>query len=233
MSRNLPDEYILKVNAEEGGEKPEAEGGAGETDINKLRSSYDTKVAELEKQLKDLSEKASSSEAKLNQSTVYGTTYAELVKKIDEIDPEDEKAPQRLRAVALEIADAGAQARSFLADVNVRYKDTLADKGALEIAMEAGGSTATYKAELLKARNDTEMRQLINEIKERVGKETKAKQGQGESTRRVDNGQGRATGSDLLKELQDIDVTTPEGRAKFAEKEKEFKRRIEATTATR
>lgn len=232
MSRILPDEFILKTTDADGGEKPEDQGGAGETDINKLRSAYDAQVAELQKQLREVSDKASASEAKLSQNTVYGSAYVELTKEIHEIDLEDEKAAARLKEVALKIADAGAQARSIVADVNVRYKETLAEKGALEIVQEAGGSTGTYKAELMKARNDTEMRQLILEIKERVSKEMKAKQGQPEQ-RRVDNGQGRASSSDLLKELQDIDVTTPDGAKKFAEKEKEYKRRIEQAAGAR
>lgn len=216
------------------GNGDDAGGGGkdGETDVSKVRATYDKQIAELNKTVKDLQDKLEKDDKDANLTAARQRALGEVQKQIKRMQDEDDD-PERLRKTALEIIEGigGYYADSAATNAHLQgvYKDTLAESLAQEIAFENGGSPATYKATLLKAKNEDLMRADALRLKAETRGQNGTGNSNGNSQRRPspDSGRGSPSSRNLLDQMKGIDVTTPEGAKEWQEKRRSIARELE------
>lgn len=214
----------------ENDQKPN-EGEQQPSDIDKLRSEYDSKLAEANKANSDLQERLDRLDAAMKAGSQTDADLGAIQKRIDAVDRSDPaKALAAMEDIALELGGAFVNSKVQGAQIAGLYKDSLANYYAAEIAAVHGGDPKTYAKELKeKSTTDTQMKANADLLREKVGIEKQKKGGNGGGDNadaggryRVDDGRGAPVRTDLLKKMQDIDVTTPEGRKEWEEQEKSF-----------
>lgn len=240
MTRYAPDD------GDDGGEDGDGGGGGGDdkgkTEIDKLRSEYDSQLAELRKQLKDATEKLDGS-ARETEAQVAQRRAAEAVaNRVKEIDAETDadKALALSRKLIDDLNGEYVTRVGTVATLDGQVKTLMAEKLALSIQFEHGGDVDTYKTRLLRknTRETMEAEARLIELEVKAGGNGGRKSGGdnggsgGDNNRRqVDGGRGNASRTNILTEMADIDVTTPEGMAAWREKRAGFKKRIEAAAS--
>lgn len=231
MFRNLGDPILHYAPEDGGGDDGDKDkGGGGESDLDKLRSEKDGEIARLQASLTENADKLRDLQALINRGKAVSGDLSNVQAKLEKLPDDPDKALEELKEMALDLAADLAETRVAKTDIDSRYKEARAEAYANAIAAESGGSAATYKAELLKAKNESEMKSSYESLAEKTRKEKDSAKGNGnERQRQVDGGSGRAVDQDLLREMQDIDVTTPEGREEWEKKQAAFRRKIEAT----
>lgn len=212
-------------------------------DIDKLRSSLDQRNAQTAKErdeLKTAMSRLQEEIAQLKGTAASDATLSTFQARLSQLDGIEDPAVavQQAKAIAFEAARAAVTLNTIRAEIDGKNHRNQARAAALEIAHEHGGDASEFQDRLMKAQNEAQLEaeaKLI--IAERLME--KAKEGSKEApakseeraARQVDRGSGSAVRSNLIEEMNNIDVTTPEGRQKWAEHEKEFRRKINALSA--
>lgn len=204
-------------------------GGGGaepqKSDIDKLRSEYDTKVAALEKQLKALAEETSKSSSETESKTVYNNAAQEVAVLLKELDTHKEPAAAlaKARATIESLGHHYATQKSEVHKVQSMYKDARAEAFAASIQFESGGDVNTYKAQLMKAKTLPEMELMAANLRLEVGSKKKTSS---TPLPKPDGGSGIPARTNVLKAMEDIDISTPEGRKQWEENRNKFRKAI-------
>lgn len=240
--REYLDMLLYAPEGDDGGDDGDQAGGGGDgeaktsPEIAALQSKYDKEVAELREKLTALESEKDTDSKTATQQRAYDAVVAEVQDRLRELQADDDTDPKALAKKAhdiiLDLGTKYATQRSLSVKVQGQYKETLAKSLAMEIVSEHGGSTATYQARLLKASTEEAMAASAELIKAEVMKENfKANPNQKSNGRTVDNGRGSAVRTDVLREMNDIDVTTPEGKQKWEENRERFRKTVQAGRA--
>lgn len=215
-----------------GGPEPDSE----ESDIDKLRSQYDSEMAALRKELKELKDAKGTDDYQSQTDREYAAAQSYVNTLVKKLDEEKDPAKAVLLAKQLLQNDIGrnyglAYAQSKVNDTKLR--NAQAERYAIELTGEFGGSVASHKAQLLEAKTEADMRASFLELRLSLGKEKKPKGSKSDSTEsrpRIDRGGGGAARTNILSEMEDIDLSTPEGQKKWQEKRGEFRRKLDAVS---
>lgn len=221
--------------AEEGDEDVDEQpsGGGGddeESDIDKLRSSYDTEIAALKKELAALKSSKDTEDIDSISQREYAAAIGYvngLVRKLDE-EKDTAKAVALAKSLISDLGNKYGQSWSAFKANDTKLRNAMAESYAAQLSSEFGGSVASHKAQLLEAKTEDAMRTKFFELSLNLGKEKKPKgKAADESKPRIDRGKGGSAHTNVLTEMEDIDLSTPEGQKKWQEKRNEFKRKLE------
>lgn len=225
--------HFAEENKEPQGDEGDEPKGGGEpqSDIDKLRSEYDSKLAELTNKLKEYEDRAEQSTkgaAATRARNAVLKTVQDVKKEIETVKAAD---PQKALDLALGHIDSlgmsFADTKQYSVTVEDSYRDTLAGSLAAGIMFENGGDVQTYKKQLLKAKTEDEMRLSAEKLKlETAGNKRTNGNGNGNGNRQLDGGRGAPSRGNVLKDMEDIDITTPEGRKKWEENRAKFHKEI-------
>lgn len=236
-------ENALKFAEESDEPEDENPGGSGgddgesdqETDINKLRSSYDSQIAELNRKIAEFQKKAEEQ----SSTSVWSTEYNRAKQEIDgylanlgqEKDPA--KALEYARGVLQYIAPRYGSFAANSVQSDQMYKNAEAERYAFMLKAEVGGDVNSHKAQLLQAKTIDEMTLKFERMQLELAKERKPRRDSNSSNSpnppRIDRGGGGASRTNVLREMEDIDLSTPEGQKKWQDSRSSFRRKIEAT----
>jgi hypothetical protein len=226
--------------ADEDADNPDDESGGeggdeGESDVDKLKSSYDTKIAELSKKLKDMEDKASEADFSTQSAQAYQTAVNEVNGLISRAKTETDKAKALdlvLNALPT-LATAYGNSRHGFVQTQSLLKAEKAERLASQLQFAHGGDVASYKARLMEAKTQDEMQVKYMQIDLEVAKGGKGKKADNNrGGPRIDGGgRGGPARTNVLKEMQDIDVSTPEGQEEWRKKSSGFRRKLSGTGA--
>lgn len=227
--------YMAEHDGGDDGDDDDDQGGGGEpqSDVDKLRAEYDKKIADLNKELKDLKDK----EENAQKGTAGRQARARALAVVNNVKKELEAAkadPAKLYDVALQHVEAlgsnYADSSAFGAEVEGMYRESLAESLANVIQFSNGGEVATYKKQLLAAKTDSEMRLLADKLKlETAGRRRQnGNSNNGDRPRQPDGGRGSPTRTNIQSEMSGIDPTTPEGRKQWEEKRSKFQKELQS-----
>jgi hypothetical protein len=215
----------------DGDDDEQPKGGDGgkddEGDVDKLRATYDSQIAELNKKLKEMEEKSSEG----NFDSVYTAAAGEVGGLLTRINAEKDaaKALEAIKAALPGLGTKYGQSRFAEAKLQSKLKSAQADRFATQLQFESGGDVNTYRTRLLEAKNEDQMEVIFQKIQIEVAKEGKPKGKPQSNAPRVDRGSGSASRTNVLDEMADIDLSTPEGQKQWEEKRKSFKAKIGAS----
>lgn len=238
---NLMTRYAPEGDDGDGGDGGDA-GGGGKDPIAELQSKYDTDMAELRRQLKEASDKLDNRDKESEAQVAQRRAAEAVANRVREIDAETDadKALALSRKLIDELNGEFVGRVGAVATLDGQVKSLMAEKLALTIQFEHGGDVDTYKTRLLRktTREAMEAEAKLIELEVKAagngGKRNGNNGGNGDGDggrRQVDAGRGSASRTNLLNDMKDIDVTTPEGRAEWEKKRAGFKQRIEAAAA--
>lgn len=236
MNYKLYETDDILMFAEEGEEEEGDVGGGGEededepSDVDKLRSTYDSKLAALQKELDEFKSKAEKSSTDSESRKAYLDAY----KAVDDLMVEAKNATDKAKALdALlvhlpNIAHAYGVANQGFVSNYTKFKSAQAERLAFELKSEYGGSIDSYKARLMEAQNEADMRVRFYEIEREASKAPKKRNSDREDRPRIDRGGGSASRTNVLREMEDIDLSTPEGQKQWQEKRGSFRKKLES-----
>jgi hypothetical protein len=216
---------------------PKGKSGGGTSDIDKLKSVYDKRESELQGQLTTLNARLKEIEAERSQDVIISRVKAEF----DQIDFENKDgALEKLTELINRVTNSLSRSESLRA-ADAEYAQTQAvNYYALKLVTEHGGEFETYRRELEKAKTLDALELAHGKLELQVMREAGDKPGNGSANgngpgqrQSVDEGRGGAVTSSLLKEMDDIDVTTPEGQRLWEEKEASFEKRLRELNGAR
>jgi hypothetical protein len=202
-----------------------------EADLNNLRSTYDRQLSDARSEISNLSNKIKEIETKDASAQIVKDVEARLSQIDFTADDALEKVTDLTRVLARNLSRLDEQAASDASFAQTTYADNLA----LQLVLEHGGDFEVYRRQLHQEPNAERMKLAADKLALQLDREGKAKENVSNgNTQRMDEGRGGAAqGSTLLKEMQDIDVSTPEGMAAWDKKEAEFERRLRQTAKAR
>lgn len=227
--KHRPEDFLRFAddNEESGGGDDAPVGGGKEekSDVDKLRSEYDAKVSALEKQLKELATKSNSDSVETEAEMEKNRAVNEVRTMLNKLSGAKDAAAglEIARGIIADIGTLYATSKAEAYRQSAGSKEARADALAAEIQFDAGGDVATYKAQLMKAKSQDEMRLIATNLRlELGGKKRQTTQTQP----KPDQGRGSSTRTNVLKAMEDIDLSTPEGRKQWEEKRAGFRKAI-------
>lgn len=227
------DEEVDEGEDEENGGTPDPETEEESTDIDKLRSTYDSKLAEMEKELKKFREDSSKSTTQSQAQTAYNTALQEVYGLVNKAKTETDKAKalDTLLEALNGFAPRYGQFVSGYTTSQLSLREAQAERFAMQLQHENGGTVEAYKARLLDGNpNQDQMKYRFLEIQVEGQSNKKRKPKDAQPTGKIDRGSGGAARTNVLREMEDIDLSTPEGQAEWKAKSPGFRRKLEPAT---
>lgn len=219
-----------------------------QADLDALRSSSDKRIAKTQKERDALANQMAQLQqelAALKSSSTNDVRLAQIQAELNRLDAIEDPATALAQAkqIALQATQAALTLDRIRSEIDGKHHKAAAQAASLRLAQEYGGKAERYQERLM---NVSSEQQFESEVKliaaERMQKtarkeaKTASKTAAGQApasgrnpARSVDRGAGSAVRGDLVAEMNAIDVTTPEGRKQWAEKEREFKAKIAAS----
>jgi hypothetical protein len=219
---------------DDGDEQEEPKGGGKpQSDVDKLKSEYDSKIAELNKELKALKDQSEAQTKGVagRQARARALATVNNVKKAIE---EAKADPAKLYEIAISnvefLGKNYADTSSYYADTEDLLRDTMAESFANVIHFQNGGEVATYKKQLLAAKTEDEMKLMRDKLLlETQGRRRRNGNGaEGERPRNPDGGRGSPTRVNIQSEMSNIDPTTPEGRKECEKQRVKFQKELQS-----
>lgn len=237
MNWKLYNEALMFAEESDESDEPEEEFSGGgeeseESDIDKLRSTYDATIADLRKELKALKEQSD----KDSTDSVWNTAYANAKREVDgfleklssEKDPA--KAVEYAKSALAYLAPKYGSYAASNVKTDLMYKNAEAERFAYMLKAEVGGDTNSHKAALMDSKTIDEMRLKFERMQFELSKKQTKRESRNPDAPRIDRGRGGAARTNVLREMEDIDLSTPEGRKQWQEKRSQFQRKLSSAS---
>ena len=205
-------------------ETQDAESGGdseGKDDVAALTSRFQSDLAQANKTIKELSSQRADAELRLNE-------LQEKITQVKEAVPLDEDASPEAKAAVKALQEQVSTLRQMGKLTFAKWTDAESERHALRLAMEY---EAPDEVEKLKRRFREVAKQgeqaLLLDVKEaEIELKSGALEKKPPAARKYDNNvQAGRSAPNVLDEMAEIDVTTPEGRAKWASEKAKFARK--------
>jgi len=200
----------------------ESEGESeGKDDVAALTSKFQSDLAHANKTIKELSSQRADAELRLNE-------LQEKITQVKEAVPLDEDASPEAKAAVKALQEQVSTLRQMGKLTFDKWTDAESERHALRLAMEY---EAPDEVEKLKRRFHEVAKQgeqaLLLDVKEaEIELKSGALEKKAPPKRKYDeNVQSGRSSPNVLDEMAEIDVTTPEGRAKWASEKAKFARK--------